>query len=69
MRKTDKAAISALFLSQIPRVSRGLHTHTHTDDIYLGRVGIGGVVILHEKGLIKIIWSNSCLVGTFIEIE
>ena len=45
------------------------HTHTHTDDIYLGRVGIGGVVILHEKGLIKIIWSNSCLVGTFIEIE
>ena len=30
VRKTDKAAISALFLSQIPRVSRGLHTHTHT---------------------------------------
>ena len=27
----------------------------HTDDIYLGRVGIGGVVILHEKGLIKIL--------------
>ncbi len=43
--------------------------HRHTDDIYLGRVGIGGVLILHEKGLIKIIWSNSCLVGTFIEIE
>ena len=30
VRKTDKAAISALFLFQIPRVSRGLHTHTHT---------------------------------------
>ena len=30
VRKTDKAAISALFLFQIPRVSRSLHTHTHT---------------------------------------
>ena len=30
MRKTDKAAIWALFLFPIPRVSRGLHTHTHT---------------------------------------
>ena len=28
VRKTDKAAISALFLFQIPRVSRSLHTHT-----------------------------------------
>ena len=45
-----------------------IHTHRHTDDIYLGRVGIGGVVILHEKGLIKIIWSTSCLIELVIEI-
>ena len=51
MRKTDKAAISALFLSQIPRVSRGLHTHTRTDDIFLCRVGIVGVIILRVVGL------------------
>ena len=33
VRKTDKAAISALFLFQIPRVSRSLHTHTHTHEM------------------------------------
>ena len=30
-------------------------THTHTDDIFLCRVGIVGVQVLHHIGLIKIL--------------
>ena len=34
---------------------RVTHTHTHTDDIFLCRVGIVGVQVLHHIGLIKIL--------------
>ena len=60
--------LDAQLTLHIANVGKRPHTHTHTDDIYLGRVGIGGVVILHEKGLLKIIWSTSCLIELVIEI-